>query len=158
MKNKGKLYTLCALLCLFVIFFDQTTKWSILAFLPSGSVVNICPYFNLVLTFNFGTSFGLLLPSTDIQYYLIVILTILCISFLTYAFFKFKSTLEKVSCSILIGGSIGNLLDRFLQGAVVDFIDIHYNNWHWPAFNIADTCISCSVIFLIVYNLSSKNT
>ncbi|MBQ9335509.1 MAG: signal peptidase II, partial [Alphaproteobacteria bacterium] len=58
--------------------------------------------------------------------------------------------------SVLIGGAIGNLIDRFIHGAVIDFVDIHYKTWHWPAFNFADMCISCSVIAMIVYNMFAK--
>jgi signal peptidase II len=54
---------------------------------------------------------------------------------------------------LVVGGAIGNLLDRFLHGAVVDFIDVHYGNWHWPAFNIADSFISVSIVCLVIFNL-----
>lgn len=153
-SKKNQIFSL--LLCIFVIIFDQATKWSILAFLPQGSTINICPFLNLVLTFNFGTSFGLLSPSTIIEYYMIIALSVLCIIFLIYVFIKLKNTIEQILCSLLIGGAIGNLIDRFFHGAVVDFIDIYYNNWHWPAFNMADSFISCSAIGLLIYNLFSN--
>jgi signal peptidase II len=56
-------------------------------------------------------------------------------------------------CSLVIGGAIGNLLDRFLHGAVVDFIDVYYKDWHWPAFNVADSFISVSIVCLVIFNL-----
>ena len=156
MQGDKKLYTFCGLLCLFVVIFDHASKFTILAFIPSGTVVNICPYINLLLTFNFGTSFGLLSPSTAFQYYMMIGLTIACLIFLGFVFLKLKTSAEKIFCSILMGGAIGNLVDRALHGAVVDFVDIYYQNWHWPAFNFADSCITCSVIALILYNLFSK--
>lgn len=156
MQTNKKIYIFSFLLCLFVIVFDQATKWSILAFIPTGVVINVCPFVNLLLTFNFGTSFGLLSPNTITQAYMLIGLTALCLIFLIYVFFKLKTTTEKILSSLLIGGAIGNLLDRFYHGAVIDFIDVYYNNWHWPAFNFADACISCSVISLLIYNLLSK--
>lgn len=156
MLNSKRLYIFCSLLCLFVVTFDQATKFTVLAFIPQGTVVSICPCVNLLLTFNFGTSFGLLSPSTPVQYYLLVALTICCLSFFVYVFCKLKSAFERIFCSILIGGALGNLLDRFLHGAVVDFVDVYYGTLHWPAFNFADTCITCSVIALLGYNLFSK--
>ena len=156
MQNNKKIYIFSLLLCFFVIVFDQASKWSILAFIPTGTVINIFPSVNLILTFNFGTSFGLLSPNTMVQSYMIIGLTMFCLIFLIYVFFKLKTTTEKILSSLLIGGAIGNLIDRFYHGAVVDFIDVYYNNWHWPAFNFADACISCSVIYLLFYNLLSK--
>lgn len=155
MSNKKVLY-FSFLLSIFVIIFDQATKWSILAFIPNGGIVKICSYFNLLLTFNYGTSFGLLSPNTIQQSYMIIGLTIFCLIFLVYAFFKLKTTFEKILTTILIGGACGNLIDRFVHGAVVDFIDLYYNNLHWPAFNFADICISCSVITLLLFNLFSR--
>jgi signal peptidase II len=68
-------------------------------------------------------------------------------------FFKLNNPSERILCSLTIGGALGNLLDRFLHGAVVDFIDVYYGDWHWPAFNIADSFISVSIICLVVFNL-----
>lgn len=143
MNNKKVLY-FSLLLAIFVIIFDQATKWSILAFIPNGGVVRICPYFNLLLTFNYGTSFGLLSPNTILQSYMIIGLTILCLVFLFYVFFKLKTIFEKILTAILIGGACGNLLDRFFHGVVIDFIDLYYKIFHWLAFNFAKVCISWS--------------
>lgn len=156
MRNNQKVMCFSLLLSVFVIIFDQATKWSILAFIPNGGVIKICPYFNLLLTFNYGTSFGLLSPNTILQSYMIIGLNILCIIFLVYVFFKLRTIFEKILTSILIGGSCGNLLDRFFHGAVVDFIDLYYGSFHWPAFNFADICISCSVLALLLFNLFSR--
>ena len=157
MINKNSIYILCGLLFLFVVIFDQATKFSILAFIPNGTSVSICEYINLVVVYNYGTSFGLLHPSNMLQHYMMIGLTIGCVTFLSYTFFKLHNLIEKVLCSILIGGAVGNLIDRFIHGAVVDFIDIYYNHWHFPAFNFADACISCSVICFLLKSFFSKN-
>lgn len=153
MNQKQRITIFCLIICVFSIILDQATKLSIITFINSGSVVHICKYFNLILTYNTGTSFGLLSPNSLSEYYLLIILSILCIIFLITVLFKLYSATEKIFCSLLIGGAIGNLIDRFIYGAVVDFIDLYYKKYHWPAFNLADTLLCCSAFALIIYNL-----
>ena len=138
---------------MFVVIFDQATKFSILAFLSRGDQINVFHGLNFVLTFNFGTSFGLISPQTMMQYYMVILLTVVCIIAISYMYLKTTNAVERILCSLVIGGAIGNLFDRFFHGAVVDFIDVYYKNSHWPAFNVADSFISVSVIVLIFYNL-----
>jgi signal peptidase II len=111
---------------------------------------SVCQYLNIVLTFNFGTSFGILSPSTKLGMHSMVFVIIAIVIFLTFWFFKSKSAKEKTFLSLVTAGAIGNLIDRFLHGAVVDFIDFHYNQYHWPAFNVADSsiCIGCALFFV----------
>ena len=152
MTNKSNLI-FCTLLCILSITLDQASKWYMLAFIPINYSVAIFPWFNFVLYLNYGTSFGLLSPSNLFEFYSIITVSIFCIILLIYAFIKFNDPIEKISLSILIGGAIGNVIDRFIHGAVVDFIDLHYGELHWPAFNLADAFILCSTIYLILYNI-----
>lgn len=156
MYNRKKL-TFCLLICLLVIILDQASKWFVLSNLSINSVINIFPCLNIILVFNYGTSFGLLSPNTMYGTYCLIVISILLILILFIAFFKFRDSIEKILLSILIGGAIANLMDRVIHGAVVDFIDIYYKNWHWPTFNIADIAITCSSSCLILYNLFKKN-
>ncbi|MDR0942401.1 MAG: signal peptidase II [Holosporales bacterium] len=156
MTNLRKVHFFSIFIILFTVVFDQATKWSVLAFLERGEVVEICPYVNLVLHFNFGTSFGLLSPANSMQKNMIIALTIFCVLLLIYMFFKLRSPTEKALCGFLIGGAIGNLIDRFIHGGVIDFIDVYYASWHWPAFNAADFFISSSAVLLLLCNLFSK--
>ncbi|MDR2075100.1 MAG: signal peptidase II [Holosporales bacterium] len=149
MRNVSKINSYCLLLCVFVVIFDQAAKFSVLAFLTPNSVINVFTGFNIVLVFNKGTSFGLFMPGIG----MIITLTIICLAFLIYMFFKLNNFSERILCSLVIGGAIGNLLDRFLHGAVVDFIDVYYKDWHWPAFNVADSFISVSIVCLVIFNL-----
>lgn len=152
MYNKKNLI-FCILLCLLTIILDQASKWVILSYLNFNSSINVFDGFNLVLVFNYGTSFGLLSPNTVHGTYCLMGLSLLLIIILFVAFFKFRNSIEKILLSMLIGGAIANLIDRIFHGAVIDFIDIYYKNWHWPAFNIADISITCSASCLILYNL-----
>ncbi len=143
--------------CLLVIILDQASKWFILSNLNIHSVINIFPCFNIILAFNYGTSFGLLSPKTIYGAYCLIAISVLLIFILLIAFFKFRNNIEKILLSILIGGATANLIDRIVHGAVIDFIDVYYKNWHWPTFNIADIAITCSATCLILYNLFKKS-
>ncbi|MDR2458855.1 MAG: signal peptidase II [Holosporales bacterium] len=156
MTNLRRAHLFSILLGTFVVVFDQATKWSVLAFVERGTVIRVCKYANIVLTYNLGTSFGLLAPGTEVQKCMIIMLSIILVIFLVYVFCKLASIIEKVFCSLLIGGAIGNIIDRFVHGGVVDFIDIHYEDWHWPAFNIADSFITTSVVLLVIVSLTRK--
>lgn len=153
MNQKKRATMFCVMFCFFAIVLDQASKLSIISFVNAGSVVKIFPSFNLILTFNTGTSFGLLVPNSQAEYFLIIALSVFCIVFLLNVFIKLCSYTEKIFYSLLIGGAISNLIDRFVYGSVVDFIDLSYKNWHWPAFNLADAFICCSAVSLIVFNL-----
>lgn len=156
MYNRKNL-VFCLLVCLSVIILDQASKWVILSNLNFNSIIKVFSGFNLVLVFNYGTSFGLLSPNTMYGTYCLMAMSLLLIIILLFAFFKFRNKIEKIFLSMLIGGAIANLIDRIIHGAVIDFIDIYYENWHWPAFNIADISITCSAFCLILYNLFRKS-
>lgn len=156
MYNKKNLI-FCILLCVLTIILDQASKLVILSYLDFNSSINIFTGFNLVLVFNYGTSFGLLSPNTIYGTYCLMGLSVLLIVILLFAFFKFRNNIEKIFLSMLIGGAIANLIDRIFHGAVIDFIDIYYRDWHWPAFNFADISITCSASCLILYNLFRKS-
>ena len=145
----------CILTSFFVIIFDQASKFSVLAFLSVNETLSICPFLNITLIFNRGTSFGLLSPTSGTEQNIVIAITIFCILLLLIFFLYSKKWSEKLLTSLLIGGAIGNLIDRFLHGAVVDFIDVFYKDWHWPAFNIADSFICMSAVLLLL--LSCRN-
>ncbi|MDR0695301.1 MAG: signal peptidase II [Holosporales bacterium] len=155
-KEASARLAFCILISLIVLIFDQASKMAVIAFLPASDAIKICPFFNLTLVLNRGTSFGLLEPSTMTEFYMIVGLTVCCITFLTYCFIKFRTFAEKMLLGVIIGGAVGNLVDRIIHGAVIDFIDLYCGAWHWPAFNLADTAISCGAVLLLLVTLFSK--
>lgn len=108
-----------------------------------GTVTN---FFNLVFTWNPGTSFSLFRDLGESLPILIIVLTGFVIGFLFHhLLFRAKDKLEKWALLLIIGGALGNLIDRIRFGAVIDFLDFHLRAWHWPAFNIADVFISVGV-------------
>ena len=143
-------------LILSIIALDQVTKLAILR----RDVVDIYPemeitsFLNLVLVQNKGISFGLF--SRYEVGWLISILTIGIVVVLFIWMRKLERAILALPFSLIIGGAIGNLIDRLNYGFVVDFIDFHFFGWHWPAFNIADSAITVGVIFLLIASFSNN--
>ena len=116
--------------------------------------MEITSFLNLVLVHNKGISFGLF--SRYEVGWLISILTIGIVVVLFIWMRKLERAILALPFSLIIGGAIGNLIDRLNYGFVVDFIDFHFFGWHWPAFNIADSAITVGVIFLLIASFSNN--
>ena len=113
-------------------------------------------FLNFDLIWNTGIGFGFLSTNSTLVYNLVTILIILVILFIV-SMFIVSERLDKLIYSIVIGGALGNLYDRFEYKAVPDFIDIHYNNFHWFTFNVADIFITIGILILILKNIFVKN-
>ncbi len=111
---------------------------------------------NFNLVWNTGIGFGLLSFNSKYIYNSITILIGAVIIYLIYFAFKSKF-IDKILFSMIIGGAIGNLYDRVIYFAVPDFVDIHYQNFHWFTFNIADIFITIGIIFLLTKDFLIKN-
>ena len=141
---------------IFTIFFlDRITKIKILSNFGE-SVYFVNNYLNFDLIWNIGIGFGIMSTNSSVIYNLITFTIGFVILFLLYIFLISKK-LEKISYSIIIGGALGNFYDRLVFNAVPDFIDIHYNNFHWFTFNVADIFISIGVFIFILSNWVVKN-
>jgi len=119
--------------------------------------ISITSFLNFNLIWNEGIAFGLF--SFDEKFYYNLLTIIICIVILIIIWLMLKSKgFEKISFLLIIGGSLGNIYDRFYYSAVPDFIDIHFNNYHWFIFNVADIFITLGIVFLIFIEiLGSKN-
>jgi signal peptidase II len=124
------------------IFLDQITKAMAQTRLASGEIVELLPVLNLRLGFNRGISFGLA-PAEGIAglWGLIVLTAAIVISLAVWAV-RTGDGRERLPLSLILGGAIGNLIDRVRDGMVTDFIDLHAAGYHWPTFNIADIAIT----------------
>jgi signal peptidase II len=112
------------------------------------------PFFNWLLLFNPGAAFSFLAQSSGWQRWFLTALGLLACIYIVYMLRKYQN--ERLLCvalSLILGGAAGNVLDRLMYGAVVDFIDLHYANWHWPAFNVADSAICIGAVLIIVSEL-----
>ena len=136
---------------------DRISKFYVIFLTEKNLSSNIftSKFLNINLIWNEGIAFGLL--SFDQNFYYNILTIIILIITLIIVFLMFRSNgIEKLSYSMIIGGSFGNLTDRLYYSAVPDFIDISINNFHWFIFNVADIFISIGVILLIVLEFLKK--
>ena len=134
---------------------DRYSKAEIIKNLNDKSLY-INDYLNLDLTWNTGVGFGLFSSSSEL-YYNIVSLIISIVILLVFFLILKSKRFDKIAFSIILGGALGNFYDRIFFNAVPDFIDFHYNNFHWFTFNFADIFISMGVILYLSKNLIFKN-
>lgn len=151
--NKKKIYLFIFILVLFTI--DRISKILILKnFLNnSSSEIYINSFLNFSLVWNSGIGFGILQLEANIFYLLISIIITAINLILIYWMLTSSNYLESIFISIILGGALGNLFDRYYYSSVPDFIDLHYESFHWFTFNIADIFITIGIIGLITIDL-----
>lgn len=142
-------------LALVILVADQLTKHFILeAFLPggveTGEVRAVFPFFNLRLVWNYGVSFGMFAKPGSAMPYLLMAVALAIVAFLMHWLSKTDRTATALGIGLVTGGAIGNVIDRVRFGAVVDFLDFHWQGWHYPAFNIADSAIVIGALWLML--------
>jgi len=138
-----------------VIVADQLAKWAVLQHFPAGPRSEpLAPFFNLVLVFNKGAAFSLLSQAPGWQTPLLTAFALVAAA--VVSFLILKNSKQRVLCvalAAILGGALGNVIDRLRFGAVVDFLDFHALGWHFPAFNVADSAISVGAALLILDGL-----
>lgn len=146
---------MAAYLLAFILACDQLSKWWIVnAVMRPPRTVEIDPFLNFVLVWNKGVTFGLLNQVTHgFMPWILIGAAFLILILLSRWLWRTTSTLVALSLGAVMGGAIGNIIDRLRYGAVVDFLDFHYQDYHWYAFNIADAAIVTGVCLLILENL-----
>ncbi len=144
----------CAIIFFYVLVMDQYTKELAVQRLRLGvsePVVDGC--FNLTLLYNPGAAFGLFSNLPD-SYRLLALCTVTFVAFIVIFRLAFKEMKDDaasiLALAAIFGGAVGNLIDRFRYGAVVDFLDFYVGTYHWPSFNIADSAISIGVTVVII--------
>ena len=143
------------LLIIFIIFTaDRYSKIKIIEDF-SDSIFYVNDFINFNLMWNMGIGFGLLSFDSSLYYNLISLIIFLLIIFLVVISFK-SDKIDKINFSIIIGGAIGNFYDRIIYNAVPDFIDLHYNNFHWFTFNVADIFITLGILIFLIRGIGKK--
>ena len=135
---------------IFIFLIDRVSKLLIISSPETYEQygISITSFLNFNLIWNEGIAFGLF--SFDEKFYYNLLTIIICLIILIIIWLMLKSEgFEKISFLLIIGGSLGNIYDRFYYSAVPDFIDIHFNNYHWFIFNVADIFITLGIVFLI---------
>ncbi len=151
--KKENFFYLTIILIIFSL--DRISKREIISNF-NESVYFVNDYINFDLIWNIGIGFGFLSTDSSILYNSITLLIGIVILFLFYVLIS-SEKIDKIIYSIIIGGALGNYYDRLVYKAVPDFIDLHYNNFHWFTFNVADIFISIGIIVLLIYGLLKKN-
>jgi signal peptidase II len=148
-NNKRRFYGWLSLACL-VLALDQATKLWAQSTLQFAVPVPVTSFLNWFLIYNPGAAFSFLASSSGWQRWFFTILgTAAAIFMIWYLRRHQHESLLAVAISFILGGAVGNVIDRLVYGAVVDFIDLHYAQWHWPAFNLADSAIVLGAALII---------
>jgi signal peptidase II len=138
-------------LALVVIVADQFTKTLILGWFQLGDSRHVTSFFNLVRAHNSGAAFSFLAGATGWQRWFFVAIGVLASGFIVWMLRSHPT--QKLFCfavTMILGGALGNVIDRLLHGYVVDFIQLHWRGWYFPSFNVADSAITLGAALLIV--------
>jgi signal peptidase II len=139
---------------------DQLSKFWLLGFFAARQsgppVVAFTPFFNLVLTGNRGMSFGLFNNDASANIAIFTVLAALIMLGLIIWLRRAETITLKIGIGLILGGALGNVIDRVVRGAVVDFLDFHLGDWHWFAFNLADAAICVGVAILLLDGLLGR--
>ena len=140
------------------LIFDQVTKWMAYDYLWSPyTYIRVTDFLNLTPVENSGVSFGLFQSDSKLGVWIISVFSLIIATGLAFWMIRSKRTWVVVALGLIIGGALGNVTDRLRLGWVIDFIDFHVANWHWPAFNFADATITIGVLIMFIDGLSKPS-
>ncbi len=134
-----------------VVVADQVTKAIVLGRFALGERLEVTDFFNMVLVYNKGAAFSFLSDAPGWQTPLLIAFAVVAIGIVGTLLVRSPGRhLLCAGLALILGGALGNLIDRFRFGQVVDFLDFHAQGWHWPAFNVADSAITVGAALLII--------
>ena len=140
-----------------VIVLDQLSKWVVLNHVQFGETLYVAPFWNWVLTFNPGAAFSFLADQPGWQRWFFSILALVVSGWIALELRRHPGqTLMALALTLVMGGALGNVIDRIRFGAVVDFIQWHVAGYYWPAFNVADSAITLGAVLMIWASLFAK--
>lgn len=139
-----------------IVVLDQLSKWIVLENIRLGEVLYVAPFFNWVLTFNPGAAFSFLADQPGWQRWFFSVLAVGISGWIAVMLRQHpQQKLLSLALALVMGGALGNVIDRIRFGAVVDFIQWHVAGYYWPAFNIADSAITVGAVLLIFEQLTA---
>lgn len=143
---------------LIVFGLDQATKWWIVeSVMRPPRIIPVAPFFNLVMGWNRGVSFGMFNHDSPLNAWLFAGLALVIVVVLLFWLRKAERRLVGFAIGLIVGGALGNVVDRLRFGAVADFLDFHLGGYHWPAFNVADSGITIGAALLLADALFSRS-
>ena len=140
----------------FIFVLDFITKWLATSYLTTHSAVAVLPIFNFYLTYNSGISFSMLTAHSEVETALLIGIALAICLGIVYMIHQEKSKWMRFALAMILGGASGNVWDRIRYGAVVDFLDFHWQQYHFPAFNIADSAICLGAGLILLQMLRRK--
>jgi signal peptidase II len=145
---------------LLVLVLDQVTKFWIQGVFQPYESLEVLPFFNLVLAFNTGAAFSFLDDAGGWQRWFFIGLALLVSAVLVLWLRRLGDDERRTGwgLALVLGGAVGNVIDRIWLGHVVDFLDFYWAEWHWPAFNVADIAITCGVALLLIDGFLPRKT
>ena len=144
-------------LSLAIALTDQVLKSAIAGSFPVGTVIPLASFFNLVHFWNTGAAFSFLADAGGWQRYFFILLALVVSIGLALLLRKPRAKLEALGYSLILGGAVGNLIDRSFRGHVIDYLDFFWQSWHWPAFNLADIGIVGGAAMLLLSSVLSPS-
>jgi signal peptidase II len=150
--NKGnRSFSLGLILAFVVLTLDQVSKWWVVTeVMNPPRFIPVFPSFNLVMGWNRGVSFGIFDSDSPPNQWLLIALALVVVTVLLVWLKRDDSRLVSAALGMIVGGALGNVIDRIHYGAVADFLDFYVGDFHWPAFNVADTGITIGVVVLVL--------
>ena len=146
MRDTARWIVLSAL----IVAADQITKYTAVHYLAAHQAVAVTPFFNLALVYNPGAAFSFLSDAAGWQRGFFIGIALIASAWIVYLLRRYPhQRLFALALSLVLAGAVGNVVDRVLHGAVIDFLDFHAYGYHWPAFNVADSAITCGAALLI---------
>lgn len=139
---------------LIVLLLDQLSKITMTKLFQFGQSHPVTGFFNLVLVYNKGAAFSFLATESGWQRHLFTAIGIAAAIYIVYLLRKHAG--QRMFCwalALILGGAIGNVIDRIAYGHVIDFLDVFVGNWHWPAFNVADSAICIGAVLFVLDEL-----
>jgi len=138
-------------LSLLAVILDQASKLAIAGTMQLYESIEIIPFFKLTYVHNTGAAFSFLSEAGGWQRWFFAVLALVISVAIAVWLTRLKEheTLLAVALALILGGAVGNLIDRLAYGYVIDFLDVYYGTWHWPAFNIADSAITVGVMLML---------
>ena len=136
-------------LFLTLVILDQITKALVINFFNLYDSVALLPMINLTFVVNYGFAFGLL-NNPSLNQILVSLVIFAIIIYFLYLLIKTQDKIFQLTLTLILAGALGNFIDRIFRGFVIDFIDIYIGKYHWPAFNIADSCITVGFVVLMI--------
>lgn len=161
--NKKKILFISFIIIITTVILDQITKSLVLKKITSlisdtdgmEFFIKVSDFLNIVLVWNSGISFGIF-NGLKFMPHILLLINILISSTIFYLICKSNNFIYNIALSFIFGGAVGNIIDRIFRGAVIDFLDFHFRQYHWPAFNLADSSIFIGIIIYLVYDLFYK--